>query len=351
MPKDEIAQGYRLACQAEPLSDVKLDIPRESLPVAQQMQIDGREVRAGDWTRPCSRIDLSLPAPDLHDLRSDLTRVQAALAKPCRSAPRLQRPRSCAAAWRASPFIPTPARSMIGRVRLAVRPQDGFLELAGVLPPGTPLLGMAADMGSTKLAIYLVDLASGVTLAKTGVMNPQIAYGEDVVSRIAFANRSEENRLLLQTRLAETFNQVIAELCQQAGNGCAVYSPDQVVDAVVVGNTAMHHFFTALPVNQLGASPYVPAVSEPLDVPAAELGLQPGPGRAVYLPGQYRRVRGRRPYRLPAGGPELPARCQPDAGRHRHQHRDQPGVGPRARAQQRAACPDLFLLVRFRPGL
>jgi uncharacterized 2Fe-2S/4Fe-4S cluster protein (DUF4445 family) len=100
-----------------------------------------------------------------------------------------------------------------------------------------------------------------------------------VVSRIAYANRSEENRLLLQSRLAETFNQVIGDLCVQAGAEAG-----QVVDAVVVGNTAMHHFFTALPVTQLGASPYVPAVSDPLAVRAADLGLRLAPGAQVYLP-------------------------------------------------------------------
>ena len=283
LSKDEIAQGYRLACQAEPLSDLKLDIPRESLPVAQQMQIDGREAELV-MDPSVFAIDLTLSAPDLHDLRSDHTRLQAALAEHADLPAGLKVPPtlrgSLASLSRLSPLL----RQFDWSVRLAVRPQDGFLELVSVLPPATPLLGLAADMGSTKLAIYLVDLASGVTLAKTGVMNPQIAYGEDVVSRIAFANRSEENRILLQTRLAETFNQVIAELCQQAGNGSAVYTPAQIVDAVIVGNTAMHHFFTALPVNQLGTSPYVPAVSEPLDVPAAALGLNLAPGAAVHFP-------------------------------------------------------------------
>lgn len=281
LSKDEIVQGVRLACQAEPLSDLKLEIPRESLPAAQQMQIDGRE-EAVSLDPAVIAIDLSLAAPDLHDLRSDLTRVQQALAEqgypPLRGdLPTLAR-------------LSTLLREQNWSVRLAVRPLPGSLELVNVLPPGARLLGLAADMGSTKLAVYLVDLSSGATLARVGVMNPQIAYGEDVVSRIAFANRSEENRILLQTRLVETFNQVIAGLCAETrdsaglpdGEGGAC--PDQVVDAVVVGNTAMHHFFTALPVSQLGASPYVPAVSQPLNVRAADLGLKIAPGAQVHLP-------------------------------------------------------------------
>ena len=231
-------------------------------------------------------IDLSLTAPDLHDLRSDLTRVQQILAE--QGYPALSGDLPVLS------LLSSRLREHNWSVRLAVRPMPGSLELVNVLPPGARLLGLAADMGSTKLAVYLVDLTDGATLARVGVMNPQIAYGEDVVNRIAFANRSEENRILLQTRLIETFNQVIADLCAEisaaegessvlpAGEGGAC--SDQVVDAVVVGNTAMHHFFTALPVYQLGTSPYVPAVSQPLDVRAADLGLNIAPGARVHLP-------------------------------------------------------------------
>jgi uncharacterized 2Fe-2S/4Fe-4S cluster protein (DUF4445 family) len=118
-----------------------------------------------------------------------------------------------------------------------------------------------------------------VTLAQTGVMNPQISYGEDVVNRIAFANKSPENRRLLQKRVVEALNQAAAELCRKVQAG-----PGQIVEAVVVGNTAMHHFFTHLPVAQLGTAPYIAAVSDPLWVEAAELGLQFAPGAQVYLP-------------------------------------------------------------------
>ena len=275
LSRDEIAQGVRMACQAEPLSDLKLEIPRESLPAAQQMQIDGRE-EAVALDPSVVAIDLSLSPPDLHDLRSDLTRVQQALAEQSYPALHGDLPALARLSLR--------LREQNWSVRLAVRPLPGSLELVNVLPPGAALLGLAADMGSTKLAVYLVDLASGATLARVGVMNPQIAYGEDVVSRIAFADRSEENRILLQTRLVETFNQVIVDLCAEISGAEGEASPEQVVDAVVVGNTAMHHFFTALSVSQLGASPYVPAVSEPLDVCAADLGLKIAVGAQVHLP-------------------------------------------------------------------
>ena len=121
-------------------------------------------------------------------------------------------------------------------------------------------------------------------------MNPQISFGEDVVSRIAFANKAEDNRKLLQTRLVETLNQSTAEFCVAAN-----VRMEQIVDAVVVGNTAMHHFLCALPVSQLGAAPYVPAVSEALDVPRQRAGPGDCPGRLGASAGQYCRLCGRRP--------------------------------------------------------
>jgi len=267
---DEIAQGYRLACQAVPVGDVRLDIPPESLPVPQKMQVDGRESEF-EIVPNVVAVDLALPAPTIEDLRADLTRASQAVT---------------AAGY-------GPLQGDLGQLeqlshqlrhqnwsaRLAIRPRPDVSDLVAVLPPASDLLGLAVDLGSTKLAIYLVDLQSGTTLAKTGVMNPQIAYGEDVVSRIAFANRSAENRKLLQTRLVESLNQAVKEFCAQLK-----VSTTQIVDAVVVGNTAMHHFFCGLPVEQLGAAPYVAAVSQPLEFRASEIGLALARGAWVYLP-------------------------------------------------------------------
>jgi uncharacterized 2Fe-2S/4Fe-4S cluster protein (DUF4445 family) len=134
-------------------------------------------------------------------------------------------------------------------------------------------------VGTTKLAAYLVDLASGRLLARTGAMNPQIGYGEDVVSRIRFADDHPDGRRTLQACLVETLNELIVALCREAG-----VSPGQVVEAVVVGNTAMHHLFAGLPVRQLGASPYVPSVSEAIDLRAVQVGLEIAPGAYVHLP-------------------------------------------------------------------
>ena len=267
---EELADGYRLACQLEVHSDARVEIPPELLVASQRVQVEGQDV---EITLDPSVIpfEVALEPPGLYDLRSDLTRVNQALSEadypPVRA--------DLAVLDNLSHFL----RSHDWQARLAIRPDAHVTGLVAALPAGAPLLGLAVDMGSTKLAIYLVDLSSGGTLARSGVMNPQISFGEDVVSRIAFANKAEDNRKLLQTRLVETLNQSTAELCKTANVGM-----EQIVDAVVVGNTAMHHFLCALPVSQLGAAPYVPAVSEALDVRASDLGLAIAPGAWVHLP-------------------------------------------------------------------
>jgi uncharacterized 2Fe-2S/4Fe-4S cluster protein (DUF4445 family) len=266
-----ISAGFRLACEAVPLGDVRIEIPPESLPVAQKLQVEGED--SGVELDPAVAIlDLSIPAPSQEDLRSDFTRVRQAVSARDESL-KLQPDRT------AVNMISGSLREQDWAGRVVVRRVTGGENLVAILPPGSACLGLAVDMGSTKLAVYLVDLLSGATLASAGVMNPQISYGEDVVSRIAYANRDEKNRRLLQRRLVETLNKTIATLCRQVG-----VSPRQVTDAVMVGNTVMHHLFCGLPVSQLGAAPYVPAVSEPFELRAAEVGLDLAPGAWVYLP-------------------------------------------------------------------
>jgi uncharacterized 2Fe-2S/4Fe-4S cluster protein (DUF4445 family) len=197
LSKADLSAGVRLACQAEPLSDVKLDIPPESLTAAQRLQLDGEE----------AHLELN---PAVHR-------------------------------------------------------------------PGAH--GLAVDIGTTKLAAYLVDLGTGATVARAGAMNPQIAFGEDVISRIAYAGRETDGAKKLQSVLMDTLNDLLAWMCAEVH-----VSPYSVLDAVLVGNTAMHHLFAGLPVEQLGHAPFAPASTGPLSIPAADLGLNLGPGANAYLP-------------------------------------------------------------------
>ena len=274
---EEIARGDRLACQCQPVSDVKVGVPPESLMTAQRLQVEGLEDRV-DLDPVVVSTKLVLDVPDLRDLRSDTTRLLAALEEAGMSAP--------AAGSAVRIGLPVLAelspqlRAQNWTATVALR--DG--EIVGILAPDALPLGLAVDIGTTKMAAYLIDLQRGATLAKGGATNPQVSYGEDVLSRIAYTNEHQDGRRTLQAAVVERLNQLVADLCAEASAGGQKVTPGQIVEAVLVGNTAMHHLFAGLPVRQLGFVPYVPAVAEALSFPARDTGLQLAPGCSVYLP-------------------------------------------------------------------
>jgi len=270
LSSEQINHDYRLACQAYPISDIKIEIPPESLTSLHRLQIDGQEnIVAAD--PEVIGLDIEVSAPNQTDLRSDFSRVNQAVQK-CGYLP-------LSGDLQSISQLSDVLRKEHGKVRLAIKPESHRTQLISTFPAGTKLLGLAVDIGSTKLALYLVDLSNGITLAKTGVVNPQISYGEDVVSRIAFANQKPANRVLLQKRLVEVLNSTISGLCEETGT-----QQNQIVDAVIVGNTVMHHFLCHLPVYQLGIAPYVAAVSEPLYFKASEVGLDLAIAAHIFTP-------------------------------------------------------------------
>jgi uncharacterized 2Fe-2S/4Fe-4S cluster protein (DUF4445 family) len=268
----ELDSGYRLACQAYPLSDLTVEIPPESLTAPQRLQVEGLEL-AVQIEPPVIPVTLEIPEPTITDLRSDTTRVEDALIamgeKPPFdfSAPVLEE-------------ISHLLRQNAWHVTMAMRNKA----IIALLPASQPFLGLAVDVGTTKLAAYLSDLATGAVLAKVGAMNPQTAFGEDVISRISYSSTAPDGRKILQRRLVDTLNQLIDDLCLKAEEKGNSVTSNQIVEAVVVGNTAMHHLFAGLPVHQLGVAPYVPAVSNSLELDAQRVGLEISPGAKIYLP-------------------------------------------------------------------
>jgi len=263
---EDLAKGFRLACQAIPLSDVKIDVPPESLTTPQRLQIEGQEIEIA-LDPVVSPLEVQLTPPTLEDLRSDVARAKEALIELGVESPEIKLP--------VLEKFSSQLRAQKWKTCLGLRGS----EVISVLPPKCDLLGLAVDIGTTKLAAYLVDLATGRTLAMAGTMNPQISYGEDVVSRIAYTNKHEGGRVILQTKLVEEINRMVRDLCVEME-----VLEEQIVEAVVVGNTAMHHLFVGLPVRQLGESPYVPSVAGWMEVPASRIGLSIAPGAYIYLP-------------------------------------------------------------------
>jgi len=262
----ELEDGYRLACQTYPLGDCKLRVLPESLTAPQRTQVEGLEVTVRPEP-PVSAYHLELPPPSLSDLRADTARLREALEEQhqvCCRAIDIEVLRDL------SPRL----RSWNWEARASVRGD----EVVALGPWPSRQLGLAVDLGTTKIAGYLMDLSSGHTLAAQGIMNPQIAYGEDVISRIARTRESPAEAASLQELAVEALNQLAVDLCAEVDA-----EPEEIVEAVVVGNTAMHHLFLRLPVEQLALSPYVPAAREALDVKARDVGLRIAPGAYVHL--------------------------------------------------------------------
>jgi uncharacterized 2Fe-2S/4Fe-4S cluster protein (DUF4445 family) len=270
---EEIAQGYCLACQTTPHGDCKVRVPPESLTSLQRTQVEGEESPVAP--DPVAQTHLvTVAPPSLGDLKADAERLidglaqQHGLAGPAVDLDVLRQ---------ISPCLRQHVDATSGNWRVQVVVRQG--EIIGLLPPDASPLGLAIDLGTTKIAAYLVDLHTGRTLVSRGLMNPQIAYGEDVIARIAFAEKDEGKAALLREIVAEALNRLAAEMC--AGVNAET---SHIVDAVIVGNTAMHHLFLGLPVKQLARAPYVPAVTSPLDLKARDLGLRLSPGCCVHLP-------------------------------------------------------------------
>jgi uncharacterized 2Fe-2S/4Fe-4S cluster protein (DUF4445 family) len=261
----EIEQGYRLACMTYPLSSVKLHVPPESLTALQRTQVEGLEVDV-DPDPLVRGVEVQLTPPTLDSPQSDTQNLWDTLNSQGISFGTID--------FRVQQTFSEQIRENDWGLSLALRSD----EIVAVGAPSTRWLGLAVDIGTTKIAGYLLDMNSGKTLASKGLMNPQISYGEDVISRIVAASKSPADSEKLQSLLTETLMQLASDLCSEIDAEAT-----SIIEAVVVGNTAMHHLFLGLPVRQLGVAPYVPAVNTSLDVKAREIGLTLAPGAYVHL--------------------------------------------------------------------
>jgi uncharacterized 2Fe-2S/4Fe-4S cluster protein (DUF4445 family) len=262
----ELKDGWRLACQTYPASECKIAVPAESMTTPQRVQVEGLEVKVSP--EPSVRVyRLELTAPSLEAPQADADRLLKALNR--------QHKLRCAKIdIGALRTISDQLRSWRWKSRAVVRKR----EVIAIVPPKSRQLGLAIDLGTTKVAGYLVDLSEGRTLVAKGIMNPQISYGEDIISRISTVVHSLDNAAALQKLAVEAINELCTDLCAEADA-----KPEEILEAVVVGNTAMHHLFLRLPVKQLALSPFVPVISRALELRAGELGLTIAPGAYVHL--------------------------------------------------------------------
>ena len=266
LSSQEIGSGWRLACQVYPSSGIRLHVPPESMTTPQRMQVEGLETE-GTFEPPVRAYQVTLASPSLISQEADAERLLAALSHQHQVSP-------TELDFNVLKTMSPQIRDWGWQFQAAVR----GAEVVAVSQNSDRQLGFAADLGSTKIAGYIVDMADGRTLAAKGVMNPQISYGEDIISRIAVATSSPEKALELQALVTEALDRLAGEMCAEIGA-----KRKSIVEAVVVANTAMHHLFLGLPVKQLALRPFSPAVSRSLDVKARDLNLHFAQGAYVHV--------------------------------------------------------------------
>lgn len=272
--KRGLIEGRRLGCQATIQRDVVIDVPPESQVHKQvvRKRAEAREIVMS----PAVRLHyVEVEQPDMHEPTGDLERLARALetqwqlpgAHAGLSVLASLQPILRKGEWKVTCAIYQPAESAPPRI-LKVWP--GFHE--------GPVLGLAVDLGSTTIAGHLCDLASGEVVASSGLMNPQIRFGEDLMSRVSYSMMNAGGAAEMTKAVREGMNRLIAELAAEV----EVASSD-ILDAVVVCNPVMHHLFLGIDPYELGQAPFALATSDALSLSSGDLDLDLYPEATVYL--------------------------------------------------------------------
>ena len=270
-----LKKGRRLGCQAQVLSDVVIDVPLES-------QVHQQLVRKSADTRPIMMDPsvrlyfLDVAAPDMLEPSGDWERVQDALLDQWEIAgvciepellPKLQ------SALRKGDWTLTVA---VHRAR-----KEGQLKVIELWPglhEGT-VYGLAVDLGSTTIAVHLCDLRDGSVLASAGQMNPQIRFGEDLMSRVSYAMMNTGGAIEMTKVVRETLSLMISNVSDEAD-----IDPCLILDAVLVGNPVMHHLILGIDPVELGQAPFALATASSVAMNARDLSLTSLSGTAqVYV--------------------------------------------------------------------
>jgi uncharacterized 2Fe-2S/4Fe-4S cluster protein (DUF4445 family) len=259
--------GRRLGCQAKICGELVVDVPPESQ-VHRQIVRKRAEEHPIDID-PVVRLHyVEVSEPDMHEPSSDFRRLQQALAAQWDVADAkadLATLASLQKTLRAGRWTVTVALRK-GRDIVAVRP--GFSERA---------YGVAIDVGSTTIAAHLCDLVSGAVVASVGAMNPQIRFGEDLMSRVSYVMMNPGGDVELTKSVREAMNALIGEAAAEAE-----VARGDIFEVTLVGNPIMHHLVLGLDPTELGGAPFALTIDGAYEARAREIGLDIAPGAFVY---------------------------------------------------------------------
>ena len=269
----QIDEGYRLACCTEVLGDLVIYLPEASRAAAQVVSKDARDLEI-ELKPAVKLVDLELIAPSLEDPMADLERLLAVLELKgntgLKTDPLMLRELGGVlrkGKWRAQAVI------YQEQELIAVRHADSGAAL-----------GMAVDIGTTTMAAYLCNLIDGKVIATASMMNPQVTYGEDVVSRISYQMNNEDGLARLQSTLVEGLNELIEKALGSASAAMEQpYTSADILDMAICGNTVMQHTLLGLDPEPLGGIPFTPVHHQGVNIKARELGIKVNTGAYIYI--------------------------------------------------------------------
>lgn len=266
--KGKLAAGRRLGCHALLQGDLVIDVPPESQVHHQviRKEADGRHLALAPNLHLYA---IKVEEPDMAHPSGDLERVTQALKRE----------------WGLDVASVHPA--LLGQLQPTLRAGEWFVTAAvdadgqlRALWPGLKeaIYGLAIDLGSTTLAGHLCNLGTGDVAASASLMNPQIRFGEDLMSRVSYLMMHPSEAGELTRVVREALNQLSSDAALAAG-----IAQEDILEVTLVANPVMHHIFLGISPVELGGAPFALATSEALRLDAAGLGLAVNPGGSVYV--------------------------------------------------------------------
>ena len=253
-----LAADRRLSCSALVQGDLVVDVPPDS---QVHRQVVRKRVEVHDIELdPMVRLHyVEVQEPDMHDPAADLRRLEEALEFEWRLT-------GLECDLQVLPGLQATLRKGDWNVTVAIHDEQRIL---GVWPGyKDKIYGLAVDVGSTTVAAHLCDLASGEVVAASGMMNPQIRFGEDLMSRVSYVMMNPGGEVDMTRVVREAVNSLAAAVAQEAG-----IDPADILEITLVGNPIMHHLLLGFNPVELGGAPFALATDQSVAVRAADLEL------------------------------------------------------------------------------
>lgn len=263
-----LTSGHRLSCQARIQGDLVVDVPPGSQ-VHRQVVRKAADARVITLDPIVHLYFVEVREPDMHDPSGDLQRLLEAL----KSEWQLDDLRcELSVMQQLQPVLRQ------GEWKVTVAVHDGA-EIIGIWPGlYERALGLAIDVGSTTIAAHLCDLETGEVVASSGIMNPQIRFGEDLMSRVSYSMMHPGGAQQMTEAVRSALDTLAAEVAREAKA-----SPQDILELTLVGNPIMHHLLLGLDPVELGGAPFALATDQAVRVRAAELDLALHPNARVYV--------------------------------------------------------------------